>query len=104
MNDLLNVAIEIPPELRDRRISPTFHTNLVWPYVKNNDVLFPKREAKLYYNFGNNDEQGWFVNETLPHKWTNNTLELQVKWTSGDVTWEPIDSCKKLEALDTVHI
>ena len=54
MNDSLNVTIELPPELRDRRISPTLHTNLVKPYVKNNDVLFPKREAKLYYDFGNN--------------------------------------------------
>ena len=29
MNDSLNVTIELPPELKDRRISPTFHTNLV---------------------------------------------------------------------------
>ena len=29
MNDSLNVTLELPPELRDRRISPTFHTNLV---------------------------------------------------------------------------
>ena len=32
--------------------------------------------------------------------WANNNLELQVKWTLGDVTWEPISSCKDLEALD----
>ena len=62
--------------------------------------MFPKREAKSYYDFGNNDKQEWFVNEILAHKWTNNNLELQVKWTLGDVTWELIDSCKNLEALD----
>ena len=45
-NDSSNVTLELPPKLKDRRISPTFHTNLVRPYVKNNDVLFPKREAK----------------------------------------------------------
>ena len=101
MNDSSNMTIELPPELKDRRISPTFHTNLVQPYVKNNNILFPKREAKLYYDFGNNDEQEWFVDEILAHKWTNNNLELQVKWMLGDVTCEPIDSCKKLEALDT---
>ena len=27
-------------------------------------------------------------------------LELQVKWTTGDITWEPLSSCKDLEALD----
>ena len=76
MNDSSNVTLELPPELKDRRISPTFHTNLVQPYVKNNDILVPKREAKSYYDFGNNDEQEWFVNEILAHKWTNNNLEL----------------------------
>ena len=101
MNDSSNVTLELPPELKDRRISPTFHTNLVRPYVKNNDILFPKREARSYYDFGNNNKQEWFVNEILAHKWTDNNLELQVKWMLGDVTWEPIDSCKNLEALDS---
>ena len=66
-----------------------------------NNILFPKREAKSYYDFGNNDEQEWFVNEVLAHKWTNNNSELQIKWMLGDVTWESIDSCKNLEALDS---
>ena len=101
MNDSSNVTIKLPPQLKDRRISPTFHTNLVWPYVKNNNILFPKREANLYYDFGNNDEQEWFINKILAHKWTNNNLQVQSNWMLGDVTWEPIDSCKKLEALDT---
>ena len=50
MNDSSNVTLELPPELKDRRISPTFHTNLVQPYVKDNDILFPKREARSYYD------------------------------------------------------
>ena len=100
INDSSNITIELPQELKDRRISPTFHTNLVWPYVETNDSLFPKREANTYYDFGNNDKQEWLVNEILAHKWANDDLELQVKWTLGDVTWEPISSCKDLEALD----
>ena len=27
-------------------------------------------------------------------------LELQIRWTLGDVTWEPLVECKELEALD----
>ena len=100
MNDSLNITIELPQELKDRRISPTFHTNLVQPYVENDNVLFPKQEAKTYYNFGNNDKQEWFIEEILAHKWTNSDLELQVKWMLGDITWEPMSSCKDLEALD----
>ena len=78
MNDSSNVTLELSPELKDRRISPTFHTNLVRPYVKNNDILFPKREAKSYYNFGNNDEQEWFVAKILAHKWTENYLNYKL--------------------------
>ena len=52
----------------------------------------------MYYDFGNNEDQEWLVGEILAHKWTNNDLE--VKWTVGDVTWEPLSSCKELEALE----
>ena len=76
MNDSSNITIELPQELKIRRISPTFHTNLVQPYVENNDNLFLRWEASTYYGFGNNDEQEWFVNEILVHKWANNDLEL----------------------------
>ena len=47
MNDSSNVTLELLPELKERRISPMFHTNLVQPYVQNNDILFPKREVNL---------------------------------------------------------
>ena len=100
MNDSLNITIELPQELKDRRISTIFHTDLVWPYVKINDILFPKWEANTYYDFGNNDKQQWFIDEILAHKWANNDLELQVKWTLEDVTWELISSCIDLEALN----
>ena len=76
MNDLLNITIELPQELKDRRISPTFHTNLVQPYVENNNILFLKWEANTYYDFSNNDEQEWFIDEILAHKWANNDMEL----------------------------
>ena len=54
---------------------------------------------KTYYHLSNNDKQEWFVEEILAHRWANNNLELQVKWTLGDIKWESIDSCKYLEAL-----
>ena len=100
MNKSLKVTLELPQEFKDRKINPTFHTNLVQLYIKNNDILFPKRDTKVYYDFGNNKDQEWLVEEILAHKWTNKDLELQVKWMLGDVTWEPLSSCKDLEALD----
>ena len=52
-----NVTLELPQGFKDRKINPTFHTNLVQPYIKNNDILFPKRDTKIYYDFGNNKDQ-----------------------------------------------
>ena len=62
--------------------------------------MFLKRDTKVFYDFGNNEDQEWLVEEILAHKWTNNNLKFQVKWTLGDVTWEPLSSCKDLDALD----
>ena len=94
MNLSLNITLELPQELKDRKIKPTFHTNLVRPYIKNDDILFPKRNTKVFYDFGNDEDQEWLVEEILAHKWTNNNLELQVKWMLGDVTWELLSSWK----------
>ena len=60
----------------------------------------PRETPKVFYDFGNDKDQEWLIEEILAHKWTNNDLELQVKWTLGDVTWELLSSCKDLEALD----
>ena len=80
---------------------PTFHTSLVRPFVPNDEVQFPKQEAKSFYDFGNNNEQEWLINEIIAHKWEGDqNLELQVCWTLGDVTWEPYTTCNDLEALD----
>ena len=100
MNESSNVMLELPQEFKDSKINPTFHTNLVQPYIKNNDILFPKRHTKVFYDFGNDEDQEWLVKEILAHKWANNNLELQVKWMLGGVTWELLSSCKDLEALD----
>ena len=100
MNESSNVTLELPQEFKDRKINPTFHTSLVQPYIKNNDILFPKWDTKVFYDFGNDKDQEWLIKVILAHKWTNNNLELQVKWTLGDVTWELLSSCKDLEALD----
>ena len=64
--------------------------------------MFPKGDTKVYYDFGNNKDQEWLIEEILALKWTNNDLELQVKWMLGDITWELLSSCKDLEALEAL--
>ena len=74
---------------------------LVQKFVTNNDELFPKRDAKSFYDFGQDDEQEWLIEEITSHRWSNSTgLELKVRWTLGDTAWEPLTACKDLEALD----
>jgi hypothetical protein len=51
-NKASTVTLELPDDLKNRRMSPTFHTNLVRRYIANNDDLFPKWEAKSFYDFG----------------------------------------------------
>ena len=54
----------------------------------------------LFYHNKDN-EQEWLVEDITSHHWSNSKeLELEVRWTLGDTTWEPLASCKDLEALD----
>jgi hypothetical protein len=79
---------------------PTFHSSLIRPHIGNNEELFPKRDVKSHYNFGEVNDQEWFVDEIITHRWVDNkNLEFQVRWTLGDVTWEPLAGCKELKAL-----
>ena len=74
---------------------------LVRKFVANYDKLFPKRDAKSFYDFGQDNEQEWLIEEITSHRWSNSKeLELKVRWTLGDTTWEPLATCKDLEALD----
>ena len=78
-----------------------FHMSLLRAHIPNNDTRFPCRDTKACYDFGAADESEWFVDEILAHCWVDSTgLELQVCWTLGDMTWEPLASCKELAALD----
>ena len=91
-------TLELPPELTARRVHPTFHVSLLRAHIPNDDVRFPRCDMKAYYDFGAADEPEWFVDEILAHRWVDSTdLELQVHWTLGDVTWEPLAFARSLQ-------
>ncbi|KIJ31153.1 hypothetical protein M422DRAFT_267229 [Sphaerobolus stellatus SS14] len=54
--------------------------------MENDDECFPNREVNALYELGASDEQEW-------------KIDFQLKWMLGDVTWEPLHECNKLEAL-----
>ena len=77
-NEASTVTLELPPVLIAQRSSPTFHMGLVWKFIANNDKLFPKRDVKSFYDFGQDNEQEWLVKEITCHRW----------WA-----WMPISTC-----------
>jgi hypothetical protein len=85
--------------LRARNLHDRFHRSKLRPHFANDDALFPHREAHVFYDFGNPDDQEWLVEEILAHKWDRNTLVFQVHWNLGDTTWESLETCNDLQAL-----
>lgn len=92
--------LELPTELRNRRIHPRFHVSRLRKHVANDDDRFPRREVRTFYDFGDDSEAEWLVDEIVDHEWKGNSLRFRVKWDQGDLTWEPLKDCEELEALD----
>jgi hypothetical protein len=92
--------IELPTQLRARRLHDRFHQSKLRPHIANDDALFPHREGHAYYDFGTPDDQEWLVDSILAHQWDKGNLLFQIRWNLGDTTWEPLKTCKDLQALD----
>ena len=49
MIESLNVILELPQEFKDRKINPTFHTNLVQPgYISKTTIYYSQRDTPKY--------------------------------------------------------
>lgn len=93
-------TLDLPAELVKRGIHPTFHASLLRRHEPNDDAVFPHRDVAVFYDMGSPDDQEWYVDEILAHTWVGKKPEFHVKWTLGDTTWEPLEHCKDLAALD----
>jgi hypothetical protein len=97
--DKSTYRVKLPAQLRAHNLHDRFHQSKLRPHFANDDALFPHREAHVFYDFGNPDDQEWLVEEILAHKWDRNTLVFQVHWNLGDTTWESLETCNDLQAL-----
>jgi hypothetical protein len=96
-----NYTLELPAVLQERGIFPTFHVSLLRPYYPSSDSEFPNRTQPEPYDFGAQEDQEWFVDEIVGHRWVGpKRVEYQVRWSQGDTTWETHANCSQLAALD----
>ena len=93
-------TLDLPAELKARRIHPSFHVSRLRVYDANDDSVFPKRDVRAYYDFGDAKDNEWLVDDIVAHQWSGNKVSFLVQWNLGDTTWEPYSECKDLEALD----
>src|SRR5260370_17191440 len=94
-------TIKLPPELEAQGIHPTFHVSRLATHEPNDLLLFPGWDAQVYYDFGENPEKELQVYEILDHIWDlDDMLWFRVKWSAGDLTWEPVVNINELIALD----
>lgn len=93
-------TLDLSKELWKRRIHPTFHVLLLRHHEPNDDILFSGREPKALYDFGQNSEEEYFVDEIVAHQWRGNFIEFLVHFDDGDILWESYSNCKDLKALD----
>jgi hypothetical protein len=61
------VRLELPAVLVARRIMPMFHASLIKPHILNNDERFPHCDVLTHYDFGQEAEEEWFVDEIIAH-------------------------------------
>ena len=95
-----NYQLELPDEMKSRHIRNRFHADRLWPYLKNDESLFPGREAKYFYDYGTPEDEEWYVDAIVGHAWQGRRIKFNVQWSLGDTTWEPYEHCKDLAALD----
>ena len=98
--EILRYTLDLPPELKARRIVPLFHVSLLCQYHKSDDAIFPKHEVCAFYDFSDAEDNEWLVDDIIAHKWEGNNISFLVQWNLGDTTWEPYAECKELTALD----
>ena len=97
--EISRYTLDLPPELKVRRIVPSFHVSLLRQYHKSDDAVFPKHEVRTFYDFGDVEDNAWLVDDIIAHKWEGNNISFLVQWNLGDTTWEPYAKCKELVAL-----
>jgi hypothetical protein len=93
-------TVNLPDELASKALHATFHVSKLRPHEPNDEVLFPNRDTKFFYDFGAPHEDEWLVDAITSHRWNGRKVDFEVKWNLGEKTWESYEVCRNLAALD----
>ena len=70
------------------------------PHEDSDDERFLGRVNTYEYDVGEPPQDEIGVRSISAHRWIGRTIEFEVNWDDGDVTWEPYQTCRNLRALD----
>ena len=60
-------TLDLLEEMCKRCIHPMFHIGLMCQYEENNNVLFPRRDAQVFYDVRQTDKEEWIVDKVIAH-------------------------------------
>ena len=74
-----NYTLELLTALQAQNIFPKFHVSLLRPYYASSDTLFPNWLQPEPYDFGTPEDQEWFIDDIIGHRWVGpKQIEYQV--------------------------
>ncbi|KZT31391.1 hypothetical protein SISSUDRAFT_973146, partial [Sistotremastrum suecicum HHB10207 ss-3] len=93
--------LDLPSDMKARGLHPVFHASLLRIHIPNDDRRFPNRQQLLNASLGTApaDNVEWPVQKFISHSGSGSGLLFEVLWQSGDVSWEPLENVKHLDAL-----
>jgi hypothetical protein len=89
--------LDLPSELKQRGLHPSFHANLLRIHVPNDDRRFPGRQMNQIATLGNSEE--WAVSLINTHHGKGADALFELSWKTGDRAWLPYHEVSHLEAL-----
>ncbi|EJT96681.1 hypothetical protein DACRYDRAFT_60092, partial [Dacryopinax primogenitus] len=79
-------------------IHPMFHTSLLRPYVRGDEVLFSGRDPDTVH--GNAPDGKQIIELIDDHCWRQCKLQFHFIWPDGDQSWESASKADQLTQLD----
>ncbi|OAX32233.1 hypothetical protein K503DRAFT_659532, partial [Rhizopogon vinicolor AM-OR11-026] len=90
--------LDLSAELRSRGVHDAFHASLLRPHWPNDDRRFPGRQLYQIPGFAETPSE-WAVNQIISHSGRGEDATFELQWSTGDVTWAPINEVKHLQAF-----